>query len=333
MDVKDKKHMKIAIIIVIIILLSLYGYMYVSKLTRKITYPSYKPFIRKTYNESEFPINFEKAEELALNYVEKYTHVPKDELVVAKISGGYPIIKFREGTIILYINITEGSLSKRFGYVFISATSGRLLTLLITNNDYISSCNDVILSKERARSLIIDLFKELGYSIGNGLDIIIKDVKPFGHVTDIDYVLTVYGHEIITEGLGETYWGERSGGIISICRIGDEINYVNIDVAIEIEMFEQGLFVKVDNPPISKDEALSKALDYIKSEGVVEEYNYIYKGVYWVILKNKTYPHRLVYQPVPHLAHYFIINVVFRGVGQEQYKLMVDAITGEILGG
>ncbi len=314
----------IAIVIIVFLILLSFNYIIFNK---KVKYPMYKPFDKFGYNEADFPVNFTQAEELAYMYLEKYVHISKDMIEIKNTHGSYTAIAVKDGNIIM--NIYTVTKNDRFGSIYIQASTGRLSVLLISNYDFLKSCENLgRISNETAVKYVIDIMKDLGYinetSIKD-IGVVIDRIYRWRCCTDIDFNITIYGHKVIYQNNG------YAGGVLSICRRNNEIIYPEIIIpSTIIRIYELGLFIKIDKPPIDKNNAFAGALEKIKSYGIVSKYTYEYKGMYWLILKNKSLQY-MAYDPVPHLVYWFRFKVDYKGGSGVLYDVMVDAVTGEIL--
>lgn len=313
--------MIIALVAIVLILVYIFYYWH------SVSYPEYKPFIGKEYKESDFPIDFERAEELAYQFIEKYTGFNRSQLKLIRIHGYYSRIEIKEGHISLSFNITN-SRYKGVIYIDIQSSTGRLSSLYVHLENYINLCRAV--PGDNAKEKVVSLLRELGYLVNNDIDVAISHAINLVAERAILYDIVVYGHKVLEEG-GFNGW-DAVGGIIGICRLGDRIIYREIYVPDQVfRLYELGLFAKVYNPPIPGGEAYSRAIDYLNNKVKAKSiYEYRYKGVYWLILRDRSIKSDIYYQPIPRLAYRFYFQVE-TPEGLRDYDIFVDGITGEIL--
>ncbi len=311
----------ISIILVSTILLSIYYFaIYNNNSTSSVSYPEVKPYTKK-YSPGDFPLSVDEAIKRAKEFL-------KNEYGLEP--GSYKIVRQRVGTRhygIKYANI----------YLEINTSSGELIFLLMDLNNgsivFLSAENlaptvcpagPMELSEDYVKNLVKTGLIRLSYH-PDGADVKILGFHTgsFSKWVRVHFALVIHGYMVLPV---------QADGYMNFCPLSnDEYKfYYAVVPGYVFYVYREGLFIKPPDPlPVSKDDAIRLAVNYVKSTQQVVEYRYQYVGVFWTFHKwnNTDY-----YDPVPHLEHYITFWVSVKGGGQYNYNVTVDAIAGEVYG-
>ncbi len=309
-----------ATVIVLLLVLSYVFISYFKTYSNRVSYPHVTPYTITRYKPEYYPITLDKAIEIANKILEK-EGVPIQDYYVAEAhaTGSLYGIKFAVALITYKCKYDNESML----FIWLDLLYGRPMFIDIDDPRIAPyKCPGMLLGnpEEFAEKAIRDKLEDFGYNMsGIGIKALRVHYYEDGWLL-VDYTLVIHGYLVDTSEF-------IPSALICLLPGGDYKIYTMWIPTPIIYIYYKGYFINPPNPlPISKDKAISIAVNYVKNHYKLTEYKYEYQGVYWMF---HTWNKTDVLDPVPHLEHVITFWVSVKGGGQYHFNVTVDAITGK----
>ncbi len=168
----DREFMVVTVLILVLIGFLTYNLVYLNR--RNIQYPVYEPYTAP-YNESDYPISLEEAQNIAIDFLRNRVGVNTSILVLKTVHGYRTRIAIKDGVIIVDYKVKDWETG--LASIYIDSSTGRVVFLLMTMNLYPSApCLVTMPSKDSAKQFVREFLEKMGYTLGDGIDIDIEKV-------------------------------------------------------------------------------------------------------------------------------------------------------------